>query len=425
MNSSIDSLIIAYFILLFFYYFHSSKGVFYLVTFVSFSALTFSLYFLQARAVFLGSICAIFYWQLRLRPGKGHFTIICLLIIFLSIALAAIKSSSTFSRLFIWKISFKVWLDNWLSGIYPRLFNPVYNHYQAEYFKYDGILSKDAFLANDGYYAFNEWLEILIRFGMAGVFFIFICSLIICLFFHYAKYQYGNIELQLYTGLLIPILVLSFVSYPFHRPYILCFSLLCMVGCFYSFTGIKSIIYSNFNRIQSNFTYFIIILFFGVQELKNSFFNKKWELAKQNWDLNKTAEDFEKMENLYKEFKFSSGVAEYMAIQYWYLDKVSNGITVLEERHNVECNQRFHALLGKWYEASGDSLLAQSHLEMSLYITPHLLQSRMDLALFFQKRNNPEKAKYWANEIIKYPIKVNNPLAHRLKEDAIKIFYSY
>lgn len=55
---------------------------------------------------------------------------------------------------------------------------------------------------------------------------------------------------------------------------------------------------------------------------------------------------------------------------------------------------------------------------MSLYLTPHLLQSRLDLMNFYRRYNNTERAKYWATEALNYPAKVHNNQVELIREKA-------
>lgn len=70
-----------------------------------------------------------------------------------------------------------------------------------------------------------------------------------------------------------------------------------------------------------------------------------------------------------------------------------------------------------WIEA-GDLKPAEEHLITSLNITPHLLKSRMDLVEFYHQKGDKLKTRYWANEVINYPPKVNSPTAVSLKQQA-------
>lgn len=172
------------------------------------------------------------------------------------------------------------------------------------------------------------------------------------------------------------------------------------------------------------FSYGFVILNFLYFSGLNLIISSKWNLVTKNWEFQKTENSFSALEKMYSLHKAEDGVAEYMAIQYWYINRCEEAISVLEIRHQQDCNQRFHSLLGKWYEETGDSISALRNLEMSHFITPHLLQSRMDLALFFQRHQNKPMAKYWANEILNYPIKVQQPRTNGLKEQAGKIYFS-
>ncbi len=90
-----------------------------------------------------------------------------------------IKVESSAGRLFTWKNSFVLLKNNWLKGVGLGKFNPNYNHLQAEYFSKNSITDAVALRADDGYYAFNEWLHIWIETGIAGFLFFLIITILV------------------------------------------------------------------------------------------------------------------------------------------------------------------------------------------------------------------------------------------------------
>lgn len=77
-----------------------------------------------------------------------------------------------------------------------------------------------------------------------------------------------------------------------------------------------------------------------------------------------------------------------------------------------------HTLLGRWFIEAGELSLAEIHLKTALYISPHFLESRMDLIYLYHNKGDFQSAAYWAQQLIDYPIKVPNPLAIEMKEKA-------
>lgn len=91
-----------------------------------------------------------------------------LIVILLLIICLFYKYNSTLGRLITYKVDLLIIKNFWLSGIYQP-FNISFNHTQAAYFFSKGDLyTKEMLLASNGFFVFNEWLNIFIRYGILG-----------------------------------------------------------------------------------------------------------------------------------------------------------------------------------------------------------------------------------------------------------------
>jgi len=88
--------------------------------------------------------------------------------------------------------------------------------------------------------------------------------------------------------------------------------------------------------------------------------------------------------------------------------------------HKYHCNQKAHAILAKCFAETGNFEEAEKHFYTSLYITPHLLQSRMDFVDFYGQQKDAVKAKYWAQQLLDCPVKMPTDKAWYLKSKAIE-----
>ncbi|QZE15062.1 O-antigen ligase family protein [Halosquirtibacter laminarini] len=133
-------------------------------------------------------------------------------IIFICFALYQYKPESAFGRLFIWKTSKSMTLDNPMTGNGFGFFKSNYGKTQAQYFL-NNIASKNEIQVADYVtLAYNEFLEMLIESGIIGL----ILFLSIIYFALLKRRNQNNAKYHLAAkASLISLLVLSMVSYPF------------------------------------------------------------------------------------------------------------------------------------------------------------------------------------------------------------------
>ena len=79
-----------------------------------------------------------------------------------------IKSDSSLGRLLIYKISFKMFLEHPITGIGWGNFQREYNLYQAAFFKSGNYTQKEFLLADNTFYAFNDYWQLIVETGLVG-----------------------------------------------------------------------------------------------------------------------------------------------------------------------------------------------------------------------------------------------------------------
>jgi O-antigen ligase len=125
---------------------------------------TFSLIFLLHVSKFL------------LRKKKLFFMGLGILICLSSIVF--FKQNSSLGRILIYKISLNIYKEHWFYGIGFNKFKTTYMYYQANYFKENSFTKQDLLLADNTYYVFNDYFQIIIENGILGL-----LLLLIILFF--------------------------------------------------------------------------------------------------------------------------------------------------------------------------------------------------------------------------------------------------
>lgn len=319
-----------------------------------------------------------------------------------------IKVESSAGRLFIWKNSLALLKNNWISGVGLGKFNPNYNHLQAEYFSKNAITSAIAMRADDGYYAFNEWLHFWIETGVAGFLFfliITILSLRICLLNIRKKKNW-------YGAVLIPLIVSCLFSYPLHNAILLWVFIFFALYCF--------IDYFTINNIKKYF-YIIFAVSFILWLMPKTYFYNQYQKAKnlEKEKYNNQAYSIAKKNFAYlkKDYRFTTFYSNLL----YNTNRLDEVISTFNTIHPYHCNQILHTNVAKAYNEIGDSINAKKHFLTALYIAPYRLQSRQDLLEFYLHKKDTTNAKYWAREIINCPMKIVTSKGLYLKQNA-KVF---
>jgi O-antigen polymerase len=326
-----------------------------------------------------------------------------------------IKSASTSGRFFIYTNGLQILKKNLPWGIGLGNYNPVFNHHQAAYFANHSITSNKAMLANDGYFAMNEYLQAGIELGIPGLAIMLLWTALVL------RKGLSIIRRKDTQGFypflfLLAIFIHCLFYYPLHFNAILFASL---VATYLLFVGsIKSYMGRYFIKLKLFGTIFLIVgvIIYAVNGLQYLMATQKWKMAKQDLNEGYKLEAIKNMEKfqhtLHREYGFNYS----LATAYYVTGQTKAAISKLEYGHKYECNQMHHQSLGLWYDEMGDSAKAIDHLKLSLYITPQLLQSRLHLMDFYLNHKDTFNAFYWAKQIIDCPIKIPNTRAYKIKE---------
>lgn len=371
-------------------------------------------YLLNSRFFFLCSTFGIFFFAkiggIKIKPYIS--------ILFLSgcALLFLVKPASSSGRLFIYKLSISKIYQDLFKKVDSVSYNSMMNHVQADYFRTNGMNSNDAMLADNIYYGFNEWLAFSVKYGVFGFIISILVLLIIFAFYlNHLKKQTIN-STTLWLALLLPILISSFVSYPFENPIILieigCLLFLILFDLF--------LIQKTFFHISTILRLSIVLFSLGtIILLFYKDFTRKQKIEKVELLIR---EGQKKNAELFIRQEFEIPTDRYVTPLYADLQYArgneNEAIQLLLAHHAFQCNSSFHSSLGKWYWEIGDSVNAEQNLLDALYIVPHKLSSRYVLIEFYAHYGNIGKALYWANELILFPAKIKTDNADVLKQKA-------
>lgn len=160
---------------------------------------------------------SMFFYKLSIK--KMYKIIVTGFLAALIIGLYFVNKDSANGRLLIWQCSWEMIKDRPFMGHGPDGFRAGYMDYQARYFeKYPN--SKYVMLADNTNRPFNEYIELLVNYGLFGLsLFLLIVYLLIRV---YKRNMHKKPQFTLYIACqcLIAIAVFAFFSYPFRYPFV-------------------------------------------------------------------------------------------------------------------------------------------------------------------------------------------------------------
>jgi hypothetical protein len=170
----------------------------------------------RAGIVSIIVVClVVFFYKVKIAVKWKWVIAIVLLLISLS-GLYFLKKDSADGRLLIWRCSWEMIKDKPLFGYGSGGFKAHYMNYQANYFELHPD-SKYAMLADNVIHPFNEYILLMINYGLTGF-----ALLLIFAWFLWKSYRKnrGNRLTHVVIWCLLSIAVFSFFSYPLKYPFV-------------------------------------------------------------------------------------------------------------------------------------------------------------------------------------------------------------
>ncbi|MDD6003883.1 MAG: O-antigen ligase family protein [Bacteroidales bacterium] len=317
-----------------------------------------------------------------------------------------IKSESAFGRFFLWKISSLAVMDSPITG--HDNFSVAYGEAQQRYFQskfpdnsYINVGSEEN-LATVPDYAFNEYLNIAVEYGLP-VLLLVIGALIMAFVFGHKRGRYG------FCGGLIAFAVFAFASYPIHIPAFVAVLIILVAGAVWP--------ENDEPRLPKIVICVVAMAFMALCALRLGTFQQRYESMKK----------WEKIRFLY-----SSKLYERSAVSYSNLyDELKwNGRFLYEYGHSLFKTQKYlyaEEVLLKSSRLSGDPMIwnvigeceqaiygfaaAEQYYLRSLYCLPSRMYPYYLLYKLYCQEGfyNPNKRKSVYKTIVSMPVKIKSP----------------
>lgn len=378
----------------------------------------------QGRAGWLGLMLALSYIAYQYLSGIRIKRIILFLVfpvfLLLTLAMFLYKSDSSNGRLLIYKISARMLKDNWLLGIGHGQFKVRYNEYQAAYFASHNIDSKEALLADNTFYAFNDFFQGVIENGVIA--FLILVTLIFLLVMQIKNVAINSNNKHLFTASvasLICILTSSLFSYPLQIFPIAVQAALCLsiINAFQPDKKLKI----ELSETGSKFAKITLILFSALLLIHFGFYLNYKTKNLQAFQLKRSGfkqKAIEKYKELSTSYITDGSVLYLYAQELYYSNQLTHAQEMLNKAKKHYSTNEVYKLSATIENELQNYSQAEKDYKTAIYMVPNRMISRNDLLAYYLERKDTANATHWTNSILNMPVKVSSQKARSIQEKA-------
>ncbi|TCD28987.1 hypothetical protein EZ456_02170 [Pedobacter psychrodurus] len=352
-------------------------------------------------------------WNLILVALAGSFVLLC--------AIFFVKTDSSLGRIFIYKISSQIYKHNWLKGIGIGKFKTVYMHYQADYFKKGKFTETELLLADNTYFAFNDYYQFIIETGIVGIFLLSIFFLLIFLLIRRAIFSDRESVILLNAiGIFIAICFAACFTYVFNKLEFQFVFVLCITILSRSFFKRANAFFVKAIPLIGTIVIFILAAntynfdlrnYYALLSLKKV---RQLEQAGYRYEARKLLLDNEK--HFYNDDEYLE-LKSYLLANNMELDKAEVA-TKLLIKHKP--SSMAYARLAYIYKQMNKNDLAEQFYLKAINMVPNRFGVRYSLFLFYRSIGKEDKSLKCANEILKLPVKIPSLTIDQIKLNLIK-----
>jgi len=372
---------------------------------------TFLISFLFSRiAIFTLLILIVISYSQHFKEGFiKRWAVISGLVVFM-IFLCMAKSESSRGRVLIWKVSSGIIKENFWLGVGSGGFEANYNNYQARYFRINHNL-KEIKLADETYYAFNDFLQLQAESGIVGsIIVISIIAYILVNLYKSRKLKNINNSFVPFCLVIFSVLIMGLVGYPFQEYSI---KLLCYVVLAILVNTVYPIYGQHNNKIFRLGFYCIIsatIVFYCSYK-----YNKIEQWIKISTGSN--ADSLEKYNLLYPSLKTNSYFLLDYSQKLTLADQDTLSIKMLKEAAKMLSCLSIEMSLGDYYYQISDYKKAENNYVTACNMVPNRFRTKYTLYQFYKNIGQINKSKKIGMEILKMPEKIPSVEVDLIKEE--------
>ncbi|WP_308765128.1 O-antigen ligase family protein [uncultured Bacteroides sp.] len=318
-----------------------------------------------------------------------------------------LKKDSANGRLFMWKISLSAIADKPLLGHGRGSFSATYGAFQEAYFSRGDFSPQEELVAGSPEYAFNEYLQIAVEWGIPMLLCI-VLALAFCLWFGVKNGQLSA------CGGVISLMVFSFSSYPLQYPAFVISLLFLLMACL----------------IANSRKWILLVFAIVMGGLGSSLWCNDKSEACREWanarifylsgNLKEAQKDYERLYPLLRNratFLFEYGHCLHKQKKY----EASN--VILKEAATCSCDPMILNIIGKNYQQMGEYVEAEKFLIRSTHLLPGRIYPYYLLAKLYAEPEfyNSDKLRQSVEIVLTKEPKVQSTAVKQMREEARKL----
>lgn len=357
-----------------------------------------------------GTMLFIFYGKTRFKISDSIKAIILVFFLLVSISFF-IKRDSSLGRLFIYKISFRMFRDNFISGVGSGKFGYEYLNYQYDYFKNENYSIKELLLADNTKHAFNDYFQFAIENGVFGLF--IIIFLIFFVFYSgvIAIKKYPDDRLLLISiSQIIAIGIAALFTHVFEHTYFRNVVLCCVI------TIVISAWHNSVNRLKLTlFTISAGVLMSIYPYYLSSKENGEWEEANALYQSGYITEARLIYLKLYPAMKNNVLFLDNYSNLLYTSNRLLEQEAILERIVSMDNASVFHLKLARCYKVNGKFEASKNEYLKAIYTVPGRLLPRYELFQLYLEGSQLLKAHETGEALLRIPVKIPSAITQMIR----------
>lgn len=358
----------------------------------------------RAGMISVAALCIVLLWQ-KFRLKRVLKYVVLSSLILLMIGSYWIKKDSADGRILIWQCSLEMVKDAPWIGHGIGSFEAHYMDYQSDYFK-QHEQSRFSMLADNVKQPFNEYLGVLLNFGVIGL--LVLAAMIGIIIYCYEKHPTTEKKIALYS--LIAIGTFSLFSYPFTYPFVWIVTFLSV----FMITGeyIKRL----FSRGWIKNTVCVLVLgcsLFGFYKLIDRI-GAELEWGKASVSYYESMPVYEKLE---KKFKSNPYFLYNYAAVLQEKKQYDRSLQVALECRQYWADYDLELVIGENYQQLSKPELAEEYYKSASLMCPSRFLPLYKLFHLYKENGRREEAIAMAETVISKPMKIKTASIRMIKRE--------
>lgn len=342
-------------------------------------------------------------WRKHRQKTIGIVTLVFIGLIISGTALFYFKKDSANGRIFMWKISCLA-IERQPMGYGVGKFAYAYGNVQEEYFKKGNYSQQEELVAGSPEYAFNEYLQIGVEWGIIVLFCVLMC-ISFCLWLGIKKNRIST------CGGVISLLVFAFSSYPMQIPAFVVSFIFLLAACVVGHSPLRLLILA------------LCIGGMGYYIRQNNAYEagKEWASVKMLYKVGAYEAAKENYGKLYAELKNCGSFLFEYGHTLHKLEEYDLSTGILEEAEQFSCDPMILNIIGKNYQGKKEYEKAEEYLIRATHRLPGRIYPYYLLAKLYNEWGKEEKMQEMADIVLTKEPKIQSTAIREMKSEIKKM----